>query len=85
MINITITILWTIQNNKTCYEMTATSKLSLLSESVMVIQIGVHPAGEEPNQHVIHVASRVSHTTNIREVSTKLNLGPYSWDEVLAP
>jgi hypothetical protein len=43
--------------------MKATSMRSLISESVTTIQIGVHPAGEEPNQHVIRVAPRVSRTT----------------------
>jgi hypothetical protein len=65
--------------------MIATSKRSLISESVAVIRIGVHPAGEEPNQHVVRVASLVSRATTIREVPTKSNLGPYSRDEVLAP
>jgi hypothetical protein len=41
-----------------------------------MIQIGVHPTGEEPDQHIIRIASRVLCTTTICEVPTKLNLGP---------
>jgi hypothetical protein len=74
-----------IQYNKTYYEMTAMSKWSLISESVVGIQTGVHPAGEEPNQHVVRAAHRVSRMTTIRKVPTRLKLGPCSWDEVLAP
>jgi hypothetical protein len=33
----------------TYYEMIATRKQPLMSESVAVIQIGVHPAGKEPD------------------------------------
>jgi hypothetical protein len=33
-----------------------------------VIRIGVHTAEEEPNQHVMHLASRVSRTLTVREV-----------------
>jgi hypothetical protein len=51
----------------------------------MVIQIGLQPTGEEHDQHVIRVASRVSRMTTVREVHTKLNLGPCTRDEVLAP
>jgi hypothetical protein len=50
-----------------------------------MIRIGVHPAGEEPNQYVIRLASRFSRTTTVREVPTKSKLGPCSRDEVLAP
>jgi hypothetical protein len=60
-------------------------KQPLISESVAVIQIGVHPAGEDPNQHVIHVTPRVSRTTTVREVPTKSKSGLCSRDEVLAP
>jgi hypothetical protein len=49
-----------------------------------VIQIGVHPTGEEPNQHIVHLASRVSRMKTICEVPTMLKLGPCSRDEVLA-
>jgi hypothetical protein len=59
-------------------------KRSLISESVMMIQIGVHLAREEPNRHIIHVAPGVSRMTNTRKVPTKSNLGPCSRDEVLA-
>jgi hypothetical protein len=65
--------------------MTTTDKWSLISESVTVIRLGVHPAGEEPDQYVVRVASQVSHTTTVCEVPTKSNLGPCSQDEVLAP
>jgi hypothetical protein len=47
------------------------SKRSLISESVMVIRIDVHPTGEEPDQHDIRAAPWVSHMTTIREVPTK--------------
>jgi hypothetical protein len=42
----------------------------------VVIQIGVYPAGEEPDQHVIRVAHRVSRTTTVCKVPTKSNLAP---------
>jgi hypothetical protein len=60
-------------------------KRSLISESVASIQIGVHHVGEEPDQHIVHVAPRVSRMTTIREVPTKSKLGLCSQDEVLAP
>jgi hypothetical protein len=50
-----------------------------------VNRIGVYPAGEESDQHVIRLASRVSRTTTIYEVATKSKLGPYFRDEVLIP
>jgi hypothetical protein len=50
-----------------------------------MIRIGVHPAGEEPDQHVIRLASRVTHMTTVREVPTKSKLSPCAQDEVLAP
>jgi hypothetical protein len=59
-------------------------KRPLISESLAAIWIGVHPAGEEPDQHIIHVATHVSRMTTIHEVPTKSNLGPCSQDEVLA-
>jgi hypothetical protein len=65
--------------------MTTMSKRSLISESVAVIRIGVHPIGGEPDQYVVHVAPWVSHMTTIRVVPTNSKLSPYSWDEVLAP
>jgi hypothetical protein len=34
-------------------------KRSLIFESVVVIQIGVHAAGEEPDQHVVRLATQV--------------------------
>jgi hypothetical protein len=61
------------------------SKRSLISESVAMILIGVHPAGEEPDQQVVCMAPLVSRTTTIREVPTKSKLVPCSLDEVLAP
>jgi hypothetical protein len=65
--------------------MIVTSKRSLISESDAAIQIDIHHAGEEPNQHVVHVTHWVSRTTTIREVPTRSKLGPCSRDEVLAP
>jgi hypothetical protein len=61
------------------------SKRPLIFKSVVVIQIGVHPAGEEPNQHVIHMAPQVSPTTTFREVPTKPKSRPCSQGEVLPP
>jgi hypothetical protein len=57
-------------------------KQSLISESVMTIQISVHPAGEEPDQHIIRVAPWVSRTTTVREVPTKSKSELCSRDEV---
>jgi hypothetical protein len=65
--------------------MTATDNRPLISESVTAIQIDIHPAGEESDQHVIRMTPVVSHTTTVHEVPTKLNMGPCSRDEVLAP
>jgi hypothetical protein len=50
-----------------------------------VIQVSVHPVGEEPEQHVIRVAPRVSCMITIHEVRTKSKLGLSSQDEVVAP
>jgi hypothetical protein len=61
------------------------SKRSLIFESVMAIQISVHPTAEEPNQHGIRVAPRVSRTTTVHEVPTKLKSSSCSRDEILAP
>jgi hypothetical protein len=61
------------------------SKRPLIFESVTVIRIGVHPAGEEPNQHVIRMLPWVSRMTTIYKVPTRSKSGPYSRDEVLAP
>jgi hypothetical protein len=58
-------------------------KRSLISESVTAIRIGVHPAGEEPNQHVVRMAPWDSHTTIFREVPIRSKSGLYSRDEVL--
>jgi hypothetical protein len=60
-------------------------KRSLISESVVAIRIGVHPVGEEPDQHVVRAASRVSRMTTVCEVPTKSKSGLCSRDEVLAP
>jgi hypothetical protein len=43
--------------------MRATNKRSLISESVTVIRIGVHPTREEHDQHVIRTTPGVSHMT----------------------
>jgi hypothetical protein len=64
--------------------MVAIDKRPLISESVAVTRIEIHPAGEEPNQHIVRVTPEVSHTTTICEVPTKSKLSPCSWDEVLA-
>jgi hypothetical protein len=61
------------------------SKRSLISESVMVIRIGIHHIGEEPNQYVIRVASRVSRTTTFRKIPTRSKSSLYSRDEILVP
>jgi hypothetical protein len=65
--------------------MTATDKRLLISESVVTIRIDIHPAGEEPGQHVIRVTPGVSRTTTVREVPTKSKSGLCSRDEVLTP
>jgi hypothetical protein len=65
--------------------MTVTDKQPLISESVAAFRIDIHPIGEEPDRHVVHVAPRISRPTTVREVPTTSNLGPYSRDEVLAP
>jgi hypothetical protein len=67
------------------YEMIAMDKRSLISESVGTTRIDIHPAGEEHDQHVVHATPRVSHTTTVHEVHTKLKSGLCSRDEVLAP
>jgi hypothetical protein len=38
--------------------MAAMSKRPLITESVAVIRIGVHSAGEEPDQHIVCVVSK---------------------------
>jgi hypothetical protein len=50
-----------------------------------VIQIGVYPAREELDQHVVRVTSQVSCTTTVHEVPTKSKSGLCSRGEVLAP
>jgi hypothetical protein len=55
--------------------MTTTDKQSLISKSVAVTRIDIHPIGEEPDQHVIRVTPEVSRTT-IYEVPTKLKSPP---------
>jgi hypothetical protein len=65
--------------------MTAIDKQPLISESVMVIRIDIHPTEEEPDQHIIRVAPGVSRTTTVRKVPTKLKSGACSQDEVLSP
>jgi hypothetical protein len=56
---------------KTYYEMTVMSKRSLISESVMTIQISVHVTGEEPN-NTSYAWSLRSH---VRQPSVKSLLG----------
>jgi hypothetical protein len=65
--------------------MFATDKRPLISKSVVVTRIEIHPTGEEPDRHVVRAARGVSHTTTTCGVPTKSNLGLCSWDEVLAP
>jgi hypothetical protein len=65
--------------------MAATDKRSLISKSVMAIQIGVHLVGEEPDRHILRVAPGVSHMKTFYEVPTKSKSGICSRDEVLAP
>jgi hypothetical protein len=59
-------------------------KRSLVSESDVVTRIDLHPVGEEPDQHVVHVTPGVSRTTTIGEVPTKSKSGLCSEDVVLA-
>jgi hypothetical protein len=47
--------------------MAATDKRSLISESVIAIQIDIHPAGEEPDRHVVRVTPWVSRMTTVRK------------------
>jgi hypothetical protein len=65
--------------------MTITDKRSLISESVVVTRIDIHPARKEPDQHTVQMAPRVSRTTAVGEIPTKSKSGPCSCDEVLAP
>jgi hypothetical protein len=65
--------------------MIATDKRSLIFESVAVTRIDIHLTEEEPDRHVIHMATGVSRTITIREVPTKLKSGHCSQDEVLTP
>jgi hypothetical protein len=51
----------------------------------VTIQIGVHLIGEEPDQHIVCVALRVSRMATIPEVPTMSKSGLCSRDEVLAP
>jgi hypothetical protein len=57
----------------------------MIFESVVTIRIDIDPAGEEPDQHIVRVVSRVSRTTTFRKVSTGSTLGLYSRDEILVP
>jgi hypothetical protein len=50
----------------------------------VVIQIDIHPAGEEHDQHIVRMTPGVSRMTTIRKVPIKSKSGPCSWDEVLA-
>jgi hypothetical protein len=65
--------------------MTVTDKRSLISESVTTNRIDIHPAVEEPGQHIVRVTPEVSHTTTVREVPTKSKSRPCSSGEALAP
>jgi hypothetical protein len=64
--NIIITISTSISSNsstvhKTYYKMTMTDKLPLITKSVIVTWIDIHPAGEEPDQHALRLTPRGSH------------------------
>jgi hypothetical protein len=64
--NIIVTIYISNSSNlsavhQTYYEMTATDKLPLITESVMATWIDIHPAGEKPNQHAIRSTPGGSH------------------------
>jgi hypothetical protein len=65
--------------------MTTTSKWSLISQSVVMIRIDVHLAGEEPDQHVVRVAPWDSRTTTFRKVHTKSKSGLCYRDEIPVP
>jgi hypothetical protein len=41
-----------------------------------MIQIGIYPTGEKPNQHIVRVAPRVSCMTTVREVPTRSKSDP---------
>jgi hypothetical protein len=60
-------------------------KWSLISESVAVTQIDIHPTGEELDRHVVLMTPGVSSTTTIDNVPTKSKSRLCSQDEVLAP
>jgi hypothetical protein len=47
--------------HQTYYEMTAMDKLPLITKSVVVTRIDIHPAEEEPDQHAIHSTPGDSH------------------------
>jgi hypothetical protein len=66
--NIIITITISISNSsnpstvhQTYYEMTVMDKLSLITKSVAVTRIDIHPTGKEPNQHAIRLTPGGSH------------------------
>jgi hypothetical protein len=58
--------------------MIAMDKRPLISESVTATRIDIHPAGGEPDQHIIRVAPGVPFTTTVRKVPTKSKSGPCS-------
>jgi hypothetical protein len=64
--------------------MSAIDTRSLISESVAATRIDIHPAGEEPDQHIVRATPGVSRTTTVCEVHTKSKSGLCSRDEVLA-
>jgi hypothetical protein len=57
--------------SKTYYKMTAMSKWLLISKSITTIQIGVHPAGEKPD-NTLHAWS---HGLHVQQPSVKSLLG----------
>jgi hypothetical protein len=47
--------------HQTYYEMTVMDKLSIITKSVVVTRINIHPTGEEPDQHAIRLTPGGSH------------------------
>jgi hypothetical protein len=66
----------TITVHQPYYVMTATDKRPLISESVTATRIDIHPAGEEPDQHVIRVTHRVSRMTTVCKSLPSQNRAP---------
>jgi hypothetical protein len=86
-VNTFCSYVWTIDTRHTYdeYLVLASKSGMIISESVTVTLIYIHPTEEEPDQHIVCVAPGVPCMTTVREVTTKWKSGPYSRDEVLAP